>query len=1099
MRFAKSRATRCAALASGAVLALLIFSAMGAVPPAHGGASHFRSAFSASFTIEANGSLSANGVFGRSGSGLNTYTLLANYSGSVMDLRDGSVLVGAGKTIDHTNGTSGLLVVQANNITVTGFDLTGIGTAVELDDVSDLSLRDNNFMTADLAFYVTDSTSVTVSHNYANGTEGALLGYSTNVWIGYNEISGSTGDGLDAAEVTNLVLESNDFSHAAGDGVSLQYVTSTTVQDNRLNGETAGAGISFSEVTDGNFSSNNLTLSLYPVEVVGSAEITLWNNSVSPDSATPYNIYQSTGIAILDSTALDPSVAAVALSADDGVTITNADFTGSGYGVMDEGSTGVLVTNSNLSSGASSIYAVAASGLTVTGSDMASGNDGLFAELSSGILVQDSNLNRTNYPIYVIDGTSNVTVADSELDGAQIGGAYVNDSSDVTISGSSILADAAGGVYIGASQGITIESSDLDGTAGLPQPMGIQTVDDTDVTILNDSLRWTDAPLVDTGSTGIVVRDSDLSNSTANGVLVNYDQNVQISGSDFFNDSGAGVDGYMVTNLSVSDSDFGDTMESGMAVTDGSELTITRNAMNDEGENGLYLADCDDVAASGNTWDEDAYAAFLEDGTNVAFVGNTGLNDSDGGISAESVQNLALTGNNFSEDSANDLTTLSLADLTDFSVVGNTFYQDFEALQVEGFSTGAVVGNEFQDDNLSFDIDGPVIALAYHNDFRSDLGWIIADGPTLAWDDGYPVGGNYWSNYTGVDQFGGPGQNIPGPDGIGDTPMILDANDTDHYPLMTPWASHDATFLESGLPAGTPWTVVFNGTVYSSTSNSITIVSTVGALTPYAYSIPTVLNYESSPTRGNGTLGSGTVAVDITFTIPTFPLTFTESGLAAGTIWGVNVDGVAHTSTSGALSLTLPNDTYAYSVTPVAGYLVSPGAGDVALDGVSRTVALVFTMFTYNVTVIENGLASGTAWSLMVDGNMSAASGPSLAVHLANGSYPFTVAPVNGYTSNPARGTWTVSGDDLTVYVDFVQNSTIVPPGSTSKTNTSSVPAADLIPYIIAILILVIVAAVGWILAARGLRGSGPSGGNAVTGPASTPETSSGAPPPGAQ
>jgi hypothetical protein len=55
------------------------------------------------------------------------------------------------------------------------------------------------------------------------------------------------------------------------------------------------------------------------------------------------------------------------------------------------------------------------------------------------------------------------------------------------------------------------------------------------------------------------------------------------------------------------------------------------------------------------------------------------------------------------------------------------------------------------------------------------------------WDDGYPSGGNYWSDYAGVDLFSGPYQNQTGSDGIGDTPYFIRANNTDNYPLMNPY------------------------------------------------------------------------------------------------------------------------------------------------------------------------------------------------------------------------------------------------------------------------------------------------------------------------
>lgn len=80
-----------------------------------------------------------------------------------------------------------------------------------------------------------------------------------------------------------------------------------------------------------------------------------------------------------------------------------------------------------------------------------------------------------------------------------------------------------------------------------------------------------------------------------------------------------------------------------------------------------------------------------------------------------------------------------------------------------------------------------------HNNFMRNPPKIFFYGENFDfWDSGYPVGGNYWSNYTGVDNFSGPYQNITGSDGIGDTPFILDADNTDNYPLMAPFKTFNA-------------------------------------------------------------------------------------------------------------------------------------------------------------------------------------------------------------------------------------------------------------------------------------------------------------------
>ncbi len=77
----------------------------------------------------------------------------------------------------------------------------------------------------------------------------------------------------------------------------------------------------------------------------------------------------------------------------------------------------------------------------------------------------------------------------------------------------------------------------------------------------------------------------------------------------------------------------------------------------------------------------------------------------------------------------------------------------------------------------------------HHNSFISD--WTVTQalddmGPENIWDDGYPSGGNYWSDYNGTDDMSGPNQDIPGSDGIGDMPYVIDADSQDNYPLMSP-------------------------------------------------------------------------------------------------------------------------------------------------------------------------------------------------------------------------------------------------------------------------------------------------------------------------
>jgi hypothetical protein len=113
------------------------------------------------------------------------------------------------------------------------------------------------------------------------------------------------------------------------------------------------------------------------------------------------------------------------------------------------------------------------------------------------------------------------------------------------------------------------------------------------------------------------------------------------------------------------------------------------------------------------------------------------------------------------------------------------------------------------------------------------------------WDDGYPSGGNYWSDYTGLDQKCGPGQNHSGSDGMGDTPYVIDSNNQDGYPLMNPWtppAGHNIavvsvvsskTVICQGFSGNITvygankgeYSETFNVTVYANTTSIASMVS----------------------------------------------------------------------------------------------------------------------------------------------------------------------------------------------------------------------------------------------------------------------------------
>jgi parallel beta-helix repeat protein len=95
----------------------------------------------------------------------------------------------------------------------------------------------------------------------------------------------------------------------------------------------------------------------------------------------------------------------------------------------------------------------------------------------------------------------------------------------------------------------------------------------------------------------------------------------------------------------------------------------------------------------------------------------------------------------------------------------------------------------FENYNYGIQIEQSIDNIIYNNNFINNTiqsyGWMINFNQ---WDNGYPYGGNYWSDYSGFDNFSGPAQDDIGSDGIGDIPYIIDSfwapNPQDNYPLM---------------------------------------------------------------------------------------------------------------------------------------------------------------------------------------------------------------------------------------------------------------------------------------------------------------------------
>jgi parallel beta-helix repeat protein len=124
------------------------------------------------------------------------------------------------------------------------------------------------------------------------------------------------------------------------------------------------------------------------------------------------------------------------------------------------------------------------------------------------------------------------------------------------------------------------------------------------------------------------------------------------------------------------------------------------------------------------------------------------------------------------------------------TISGNTATNNFVGLHLQFCSNNTFRGNTAINNYLGIYPYYCSNNSIYHNNIINNTWQVYNDESYNTWDNGYPSGGNHWSDYTGVDLYSGPYQNETGSDGIGDTPY-LDERYTpmrDNYPLMKPYS-----------------------------------------------------------------------------------------------------------------------------------------------------------------------------------------------------------------------------------------------------------------------------------------------------------------------
>jgi hypothetical protein len=239
-------------------------------------------------------------------------------------------------------------------------------------------------------------------------------------------------------------------------------------------------------------------------------------------------------------------------------------------------------------------------------------------------------------------------------------------------------------------------------------------------------------------------------------------------------------------------------------------------------------------------------------------------------------------------------------------------------------------------------------------------------------------------------------------------------------------AGFPVAFNESGLPPGTPWSVlVRNVTTFgsSATGGPFTSLEANGS---FGFHVNQVPGYRAAPTNASFNVTGNTTYVNITFVKlhpppPSYAVTFVEVGLPNGTPWAVRLRGVEYSTTRTEVSALASNGSYGFNVTDPLGYQANYTRSGLYVAGGPLTIPITYLPrhTSWAIHWVEKGLWAGIGWGVAVNGTVISTTGSWASTLLANGTYSFQIVGTD-YVPHPDYGTVYVQGQNLTLFDEIL-------------------------------------------------------------------------------
>jgi len=237
----------------------------------------------------------------------------------------------------------------------------------------------------------------------------------------------------------------------------------------------------------------------------------------------------------------------------------------------------------------------------------------------------------------------------------------------------------------------------------------------------------------------------------------------------------------------------------GIAVGNSSYNKVYENNITENDEDGIDLSKSSYNSIFGNNitanWFDGIDIGYSSNHNNI--YGNNIADNDDDGIDLYQSSNNNIYENNIT---ANWWDGIELYSSTNNSIFGNQIKGNYPGIYLVTSSDNTITRNNMTRNYPGIQFRESSNNTLYHNNFVNnsrqvyDESWDNPEIPSSVnvWDDGYPSGGNYRSDYVSLDLHSGSNQDETGSDGIGDTGYEVDADNKDCYPLMALFTPFDA-------------------------------------------------------------------------------------------------------------------------------------------------------------------------------------------------------------------------------------------------------------------------------------------------------------------